>query len=167
MPSRGQESAQSPLATAPAASCRLAAESPLPQEPAPISCPLTLSPVINIGDGSAGSRHSSEAGPIPCLHLCTLLPAQQSWPSFWAQRLGGPYPCAGWGGNHAFGRLSMTPALLTQAVWGVPSLMAGCVSPLQSGLTPQSFPPITQPQPSLRIEQSPRDISQTLPNKLQ
>lgn len=63
------------LAAAPAASCRLAAESPLPQEPAPISCPLALSPVINIGDGSAGSRHSSEAGPIPCLHLCTLLPS--------------------------------------------------------------------------------------------
>lgn len=43
-------------------SCRLAAESPLPQEPVPISCPLALTPDINIGEGSAGSRHNSEAG---------------------------------------------------------------------------------------------------------
>ena len=48
-----------PLGPLPAArppARRLAAESPLPQEPAPISCPLALSPVINIGDGSAGGE---------------------------------------------------------------------------------------------------------------
>lgn len=93
VPSWGQENDRSPQAASlpPPASRRLAAESPLPQEPAPISCPLALSPVINIGDGSSGSRHSSsEAGLVSCLHLCVLLLAQLPPPPFWAQRLGGP-----------------------------------------------------------------------------
>lgn len=38
--------------------------------------PAPLPSLINIGDGSAGSRHSSEAGPVPCLHLCTLFPPE-------------------------------------------------------------------------------------------
>lgn len=103
VPSRGQESSQSPLATTPPASCRLAAESPLPQEPAPISCPLALSPIINIGDGSAGSRHCSEAG---------LSPASISEPSFQPnclchpsglRDLVAPSICAGWCGHHILG----------------------------------------------------------------
>ncbi|XP_035292671.1 uncharacterized protein LOC100761504 isoform X1 [Cricetulus griseus] len=50
VPSWGQENDRSPQAASlpPPASRRLDAESPLPQEPAPISCPLALSPVINI-----------------------------------------------------------------------------------------------------------------------
>lgn len=98
----------------PPASCRLAAESPLPQEPVPISCPLALTPVINIGEGSAGSTHNSEAGWVslsPPLHppsqtaSTTLL-----GPGVWCP----PPTCAGWGGNHAFGRLSVASSLLTQ-----------------------------------------------------
>lgn len=67
-----KENDRPPRAAAlPPASCRLAAESPLPQEPVPISCPLALTPVINIGEGSAGSTHNSEAGWVslsPPLH---------------------------------------------------------------------------------------------------
>lgn len=76
-PSPGLKEQPRPLGPLPAAglpppSRRLAAESPLPQEPAPISCPLTLSPVISTGEDSAGvhpQAWSSPGSPAPLLRL--------------------------------------------------------------------------------------------------
>lgn len=118
VPSWGQENDRSPRAGAlpppagwPLSHCfhrsRLRFPAPLPSPPSLILVTVQL----------AQGRAAKRAGPP--LHLCAL-PAQQPLPPFWAQGLGAsppPSTCAGWGGNHAFGRLSMARSLPAHSGW--------------------------------------------------